>query len=82
MEVTDGPNECDQAALGSPQHFFFGYMWCMVDAVRKACPVFWTPSATRYADDLISQKCDTDTRSSWGLERNKPMKKPSKMRVG
>lgn len=26
LEVSDGPNECDQAALGSPHHFIC-YMW-------------------------------------------------------
>lgn len=66
--MTEGPNECDQAALGSP-HDFFHYMWCMyVDAVREACPVF-ALLPTRYADGLISQKCDTDTQWSWGLEK-------------
>lgn len=54
MEVTDGPNDCDQAALGSPQHFFFLHV-VYVDAVREACPVFGL-LPTRYADDLISQK--------------------------
>lgn len=70
MEVTEGPNECDQAALGSPHHFFL--VTCgdvvYVDAVREACPVFGL-LPTRYADDLISQECDTDTQSSWCLEK-------------
>lgn len=66
MEVTDGPNECDQAALGSSYHFIC-YMW-YVDAVREECPVLGL-LPTRYANDLISQKCDTDTQSSWGLEK-------------
>lgn len=51
MEVTDGPNECDQAALGSPHHLFFLHVY--VDAVREECPVFGL-LPTRYADDLIS----------------------------
>lgn len=37
-----------------------------VDAVREACPVFGL-LPTRYADDLISQKCDTDTQIVLGL---------------
>lgn len=61
MEVIDEPNECDQAVLGSPHHFIC-YMWMP-----------WKREPTRYADDLTSQKCDTDTQLL-RLWRNEPMK--------
>lgn len=52
MEVTDGSNECDQAALGSP-HLFICLQVVYVDAVKEKCPVLGL-LPTRYADDLIS----------------------------
>lgn len=44
MEVTDGPNECDQAALGSPHHFFFWLHVVYGGRREKGMPSLWTPS--------------------------------------